>query len=275
MIVELKQDEYKRVLPIIKGINNPVIGGVVGQNNRGKVFVDQYENPTTAFIWATNEMFFLCGNHLNDEFNHTLEKFVVEKIKEEALSTGDDGFNLELYPRNLWEPKIHSIFKNNKLLMGERVPFDFDELTFNQSSQTSIPSPYKCIKISPKLLEEDSSNIVAEEILKFWPTTSSFFEKGLGYSVLYNDQVVGTCIGVYVSGVDVEIGINTYSTEHRGKGLASIMAFDFIKDCLRNGLIPHWTTESFRLDSIRIAEKFGFIKQENYTVYHLPFALFK
>jgi hypothetical protein len=45
----------------------------------------------------------------------------------------------------------------------------------------------------------------------------------------------------------------------------------FIFSCIENEYTPHWTTESFREDSIRIAEKMGFEKKDMYlsTSFHL------
>ncbi|HTG68227.1 MAG TPA: hypothetical protein VL921_03130 [Candidatus Udaeobacter sp.] len=63
MIHELQTIEsYKRIKPLLKGDSIPVvINGVIDGNNLGKVFVDDTESPTTAFVWAKNEMFYLIG----------------------------------------------------------------------------------------------------------------------------------------------------------------------------------------------------------------------
>lgn len=130
---------------------------------------------------------------------------------------------------------------------------------------------YELKEIDASLLELDVEGIITKEILKFWESTAKFLSRGIGYCVLQGSKVIGSCISVFVSGDDYEIGINTYSLEHRGKGLATAMAGRFIAACLDRGAVPHWTTESFRLDSIAIANKLGFEQRPNYAVFYQSF----
>ncbi len=117
-----------------------------------------------------------------------------------------------------------------------------------------VPGEYELKEIDRSVIARDTGNTIAAEIMKFWRSPDDFFEKGIGYCVLKQNEVVGTCISVYVSANEYEIGINTYAAEHRGKGLATAMAAAFINKCLSLGGTPHWTTEYFRKDSIAIAK---------------------
>ncbi|WP_062237659.1 GNAT family N-acetyltransferase [Fictibacillus sp. FJAT-27399] len=276
MIYELPLKRYDKVRKLIKEQNDhPVIQGVISGINRGKIFVDDVESPSTALIWAVNEMFYLGGDHTNHTFNSFLQPFIIERIKPDALELGENDFNLEVYPPQGWQEVISSLFPAG-LKIGERVPFKFNREHFLSSKlNNAIPEEYIVSRITQDFLLKDPLQTINKEIKKFWVSEESFLEHGLGWCAMHKSKVIGTCISVLACGGDVEIGINVYETEHRGRGLATRMARGFINDCLKSGRKPHWTTETFRHDSIAIAEKLGFERLPNYQVYFLPFHEFK
>ncbi|WP_099360811.1 GNAT family N-acetyltransferase [Fredinandcohnia onubensis] len=275
MIIKLDAVTFNNVKPLLTGLeNHPVMNGVIDGNNPGEIYVDNLRNPNTAFIWAKNEMFYLCGRLDNQEFNSELEKYIASVIRLEALPE-EDTLNLEIYPNHEWDGSIESIFTRVSLLKGERVPFVFHKEWFNASDSRGVPEGYEVKPISPELIEGDRDQLVKNEIIKFWgESLDSFFQKGFGYAVVQGSTVIGTCLSVFVYENEYEIGINTYDTNHRGKGLATAMARAFIEECISRDVTPHWTTESFRKDSIAIAKKLGFEQLEHYPVYYLPFEKF-
>lgn len=275
MIHKLERVSFNKVKPLLPGLeNHPVINGVIDGNNPGEVFVDNLIHPETALIWAKNEMFYLCGKVDNQRFNSELEEYIASVIQAKALPE-EDTLNLEIHPNHDWDGAIESIFTRVALLKGERVPFIFHRDWFNPNDMREVPEGYEVKPISQELIEWDENHIVKNEIMKFWGTSlESFFQKGFGYAVVQGQTVIGTCLSVFVSKNEYEIGINTYAPSHRGKGLATAMASAFIEECIRRDVTPHWTTESFRRDSIVIAKKLGFEQLDNYTVYYLPFEEF-
>jgi RimJ/RimL family protein N-acetyltransferase len=275
MILELSLNQFTKIKPLLKGLGlekHPVINGVIDGNNRGSVFVDSIETPTAAFVWAKMEMFYLIGNSENETFNKELEPFIVETIKPATVAISDNDFNLEMYPFEGWAKVIKEHFRVS-LNKGQRVPFLFDPRRFSDymGKPSEIASGYELKQIDEVVVGLDHDGIIGAEITKFWDSLADFYQTGLGYCVMKDGIVVGTCISAFVSGCEYEIGINTYGVEHRGKGLASEMARAFIMTCLDRGGTPHWTTEHFRVDSIAIALKMGFVELPRYEVYYLPF----
>jgi len=273
MLFELKSD-YKLIKALMNDqVTNLVINGVIEGNNLGEIYVDSIKSPTIALVWAKNEMVYLVGNGSNELFNLEVENFILKNIKAKALQNGEECFNLEVHLTNEWRSSIKDLFRN-KLYTGERVPFIFDKNLFLEKFSngiTNVPSDYEVKEIDHSIIEHDIEQIIRNEILKFWDSVEKFLEKGIGFCVTYDNQVIGTCISAFVSNNEYEIGINTYTHKHRGKGLATAMAIAFIHKCLEKGGIPHWTTEDFRKDSIAIANKVGFMQLPNYQVYYLPF----
>lgn len=275
MIIELNMKEYSNIKSLLKNLDleyHPVINGVLDGNNLGRIFVDDIVAPSVAFVWAKMEMFYFIGNSNNDQFNRSLEMFILQNIKPEALELGDTDFNLEVYPFSNWEMTIKNNFRVS-FYEGYRVPFEFEQNLFLNYFQKpyEIYSGYEIYRIDSKIISLDEGKIIQNEILKFWESVEKFLQTGLGYCVLKDNIVIGACISAFVSNREYEIGINTYGTEHRGKGLATSMAREFIRECMENDLIPHWTTENFRQDSIAIAKKMGFKQLKEYPVYYIPF----
>jgi hypothetical protein len=274
-MIKLNVNEFNNLKSLLGRLNlehHPVMNGVVDGNNLGCIYVNNVESPTAALIWAMNEMFYLVGDNGDEQFNQSLESFILSEIKPKALAIGDSDFNLELYPFEEWEITVENYF-DVSLFQGHRVPFHFNKDWFLEYSKIPIEISYgyELHRINERIVSLDRENTIQNEILKFWESLEKFYQTGLGYCVMKDNVVIGTCISVFVSGREYEIGINTYGTEHRGKGLASLMAREFIGECLHSGVNPHWATEDFRKDSIAIAKKMGFKELPNYKIFFIPF----
>ncbi|WP_419880639.1 GNAT family N-acetyltransferase [Peribacillus sp. B-H-3] len=260
---------YKSIEPLLKFTGtNPVIQGVMEGSNPGRIYVDDLRKPEAALVWAINEMFFLIGEANIPHFNNYLKHLFLNEIKPEAMEIREEMINLETYPHEQWECAVMEIF-SKKIGIGQRVPFLFDEAAFRKQPPIEIPDGYKIKTINRDVLLEDKDHVIFREISKFWPSATDFFSQGIGVCSIKDQSVVGTCISAFASRQDHEIGINT-SAAHRSKGLGKAMAKEFISICLKRGIIPHWTTEDFRKDSIAIAKRAGFTQLPSYPVYFLP-----
>ncbi|MFD0049995.1 GNAT family N-acetyltransferase [Actinomycetes bacterium NPDC127524] len=272
MIFQIKnKSAYKSIEHLLKFTGtNPVIQGVMEGRNPGRIYVDNLRKPAAALVWAINEMFFLIGEADVPQFNDCLKQLFLSEIKPEAIEIKEEMINLETYPYEQWQSTVKEIFSDG-MGIGQRVPFIFDETIFSKQPSIEIPDGFKIKIINRDTLLEDMKNVILKEILKFWPSAADFLSQGIGVCSIKDQTVVGTCISAFAGRHDHEIGINTYSAAHRGKGLGKAMAREFISICLKKGVIPHWTTEDFRKDSIAIAKSAGFIQLPNYPVYFLPF----
>lgn len=278
MLVLLDQpSQRKQLAPFISGTyGHVVMGGVLTRLQRGRVYADQLHAPKSALIWAENEMFYLIGRSDNEQFISLVREVLVQELLPEALDAGEDMLNLEVYPEpgSDWSPVLDHMF-NGRLREGLRVPFQFNLAKYEQwmersSSSLFVPPGYKLQIIDRAVMLEDKSCIIEQEILKFWHSLEDFFRYGAGTCTVYEGQVVGTCISVFVSDIHHETGINTYDSIHRGKGLATAMASAYVQSVLERNCVPHWTTEEFRHDSIAIAGKLGFDQGRAYPVYYMP-----
>jgi RimJ/RimL family protein N-acetyltransferase len=102
-----------------------------------------------------------------------------------------------------------------------------------------------------------------------WGSTTAFLERGFGSVTIENDQVVSWSLADCVSGDACEIGIRT-AEAFRRRGLATITAAAVVEYALSNGFSKvGWHCPEDNHGSIGTAEKVGFERKRDYTMYHL------
>lgn len=273
MIYELPRSDYETVRHLFsEQWDHPVIHSIIDRNNPGRIYVDDLDEPKSALVWAKYEMFYLGGDPQNEAFNNSLSSFISEQIAPEALDIGDDFFQVEMYPEAEWTQVVETLLADHLPKPYDRWDSTFHEAVYRQLPdwKDEVPAGYSVHRIDHAVLQQDKAQVAFAEVTKFWGDVDAFLEKGIGYVVMHGDEVASCCISVFVSGTHHEIGINTYRTEDRGKGLATLVARAFLDECLATGSTPHWKTEMFRVDSIRIAEKLGFEKKREYRCFYFP-----
>ncbi|GIN86786.1 hypothetical protein J6TS2_31720 [Heyndrickxia sporothermodurans] len=112
--------------------------------------------------------------------------------------------------------------------------------------------------------------IFYNKILEFWSSPDSFFNKGIGYCIVYDHKIVSVCFSGFVVGNVHCIDIETLES-NQGKKLAQKIAHSFIKDCLENDIIPYWNCMEVNKPSVAVAENIGFTIKFNYVGYYFPF----
>ncbi|QDX93504.1 GNAT family N-acetyltransferase [Brevibacillus laterosporus] len=271
MIYELPVQEYDRIKSIFYDqTNHPIIWGIINGNNQGKVYVDDLKSPRTALIWAKFEIFLLGGDKENESFNKNLEFFIRERIAPESLQIGDIAFQLEFPQSNTCESKVVDKLINYLPKAYGRCAFTFNEAKYRELTNwhNRVPSGYCVEKITPELIDRDKEGRIREELENFWVSPEVFFKKGIGYCTMQGNKVISSCLSVYASEGNIEIGINTYDSQHRNKGLATLAARAVLDECLQRGVTPHWKTENFRYASIKLANKLGFENRRDYKAYY-------
>ncbi|SDW04016.1 GNAT acetyltransferase [Marininema mesophilum] len=251
-------------------LRHPILNGILAGHNKGRIYVDHPRHPACALIWAEQEIFYLLGEP-KAAFVDTLPTFIKEVIAPEAMRIDDPFFQVELLPGASDSLKWQSIIEEE---LYEFIPKSYDRVMFTFSQERyrklpplSIPPGVRVEPITFESLAKDELKEVREMITDFWVTSDAFLKKGFGYVVLLGDEVVCCCLTAFATETDVEIGIHTYSRAHRGKGYGEIVTRAFLDKCLAEGRVPHWKTEDFRLPSLKLAEKVGFINRQEYRAY--------
>lgn len=81
--------------------------------------------------------------------------------------------------------------------------------------------------------------------------------RGPGFCLHYGDDVAAECSAVFVAGGEAEITIQT-AEAYRRRGIGTLVASAFIRQCLVQGLEPVWGCFPENTPSLALARKLGF-----------------
>jgi len=147
MIYELEENESEKVLPIFKRLDyNLQIKAVIEKITPGKIYVDDADEPKTAFIWDQASKFYLAGDENNDEFNNALNRLIAEKIFPEALERRVWGFVLHYYPDG-WEKQIDVVLEDKLPMKDYRRFYTFKQLKVDW--RDGMPSSKAKVVLAP------------------------------------------------------------------------------------------------------------------------------
>lgn len=268
-MIKLDSNNYYKVIPLLNEINyNHLFARiVVNKKASGCIYVDNDQKPTVCIIIHKYGMAFLCGNYNNDSFNKDLIKFL------KSNSINKPKWIL-VYPAN-WERKLDSLLGNDLISINddtskfdikksfiktERVNFKFDSCNYNYNI---IPQGFVLKRINSTIY----SNIIGSVVPKyFWDSEEEFLNKGVGYTLLYNNQIVSTCFASYMDDNIIELGIET-SEEYRKQGYSVYPAYALIEYCQKNGYELMWSCRKENISSFKVALKLGFTPHSYHPYY--------
>ncbi len=261
---KLNRTDYEKVIPLFKGPHlNLVVTSVVEGNSHGEMWVDDVASPQTVFMWDRRYCYYLAGHAHDEEFNKNVEKILTEEIIPEAVRHDYSVFKA-YYTSNEWERIIEDIFKERCPLKRARQFYTFKKV----KNSWKIPPGCSVVQIDGDLLESTLKNVeeVTGEIESMWNSVSDFLKKGVGFCLVCGSEIVSWCTGEYFSKGRCGIGIETVE-EYQRRGFATLTAAAFVDYCVSKNIAPHWDCFGNNAPSIRVAEKVGFEKVMEYTVY--------
>jgi len=265
MLCELDKTDYEKVQPLFLPLEFQLSSlAVLGGINPGRCFVDDLADPQTALLFSPEEVFYLAGNSENQDFNHALNQTIFNRstFGEEALIFGlasDD-----------WVDSLVEIF-------SPRIPVELPRRHYVCHGsildwRSHVPERFTVSRITSQLLNCAELRIpdhVYSWIRNSWGSTSWFLERGFGFVTAHGDEVVSWSLADCVIGSYCEIGIHTVP-RYRRRGLATVTAAATVDYALSHGLsMVGWHCNDENLGSIGTAEKVGFTKERDYTMYGL------
>lgn len=237
---------HRKVDLSVESINE----GQTGKNI--KIIVDNVLNPQVAQLFQASFTVF-AGNTHNEIARNVIQNL---PLKCTIMPSPPEWIALAR--------EIHG----DKLVQGKRYSFSADELNKDILYELLNNNPYK--GIVKQIDYETAYQMSLNDLQKFhfvnYDSTNSFVEKGFGYCIKINNQVVSACTSTLVCNKGVEICIIS-DPNYREKGLATLVASKFILHCLENNLYPNWDASNQK--SVGLAKKLGYIYIDSYDVYSL------
>lgn len=271
MVEALSKDEYARVLPLLEASQpnyfDVVARAVIAGNSPGTIWVDNIAQPKSSLMRDNEYCYYLVGDADNTAFNTGLQKLLTEQIAPEALAKGTGIFKL-YYSSPQWESKVESIFEAVKFTRRERSLFAFDRPIL-PDWKAKLPASASVRLIDADLLgSTDLGNLqhVVNEIHSTWASLDDFLSIGFGYCLLLDNQIACWCTAEYVEGANTGVGIETME-EYWGRGFATLTAAAFVEHCVTRGIAAYWDAWRSNSASLVVAEKVGFKKLQDYTIY--------
>ncbi len=252
---KLNTKNYHKVIPIINQINyNHLFTEMVALNTaQGEIYVDNKEEPTVCFISHQYGMAFLCGNEKNQAFNQSLMNYLTSNKKNKPKY-------LLVYPMK-WESILDNI---THLIKTERVNFKYEGNKLE--NEILVPKHFNLKLIDKMLFHKIDGSVVPKH---FFVDEKEFIKHSIGYTLLYDDQIVSTCFASYLSDKILEFGIET-TKNFRRKGYSLIPAKALLHYCIQNNYEPMWSCRGENIPSYKVALKLGFKPHTYHPYYKIP-----
>ena len=165
--------------------------------------------------------------------------------------------------RGNWDRLIEENL-GERLKKIERYSFSFDLNTF-LNRKGSLNHSYNLEKINESHLK-NCLEFDKQYYDEYWDSVSNFIQNGFGFCVIENNQIISEAVSIFRSIDYAEVDIITDSN-YRGKGLASIVAVQFIEYCRSHNIQPRWDCDINNNASIQLANKLGFNNPQKYQAY--------
>ncbi|MFW9849738.1 MAG: GNAT family N-acetyltransferase [Candidatus Thorarchaeota archaeon] len=216
----------------------------------GQFWVDDIHEPSVALIAVAFQ--FLNGNHESEEVDELLSKI-------------PPGY-LMLVPNKNWVPLLEKKW-GDRLEVYQRFSFSPDRLDLNHLRylKSQLPSDYSIRRIDLSIASE-FPKLLESTIQSFYGTPERFIEKGLGFGIFHNGQLVSSAVSALPFTKSFEIQVDTLDDNaYRRKGLATSVCAALIEYAVQNGLIPNW--DAANEPSKKLALKLGYCNPIEYSVY--------
>lgn len=272
MIVELKKNEFYKCKNLVNENGQVEVKAVIKGVNPARIFVDDRVSPRSGLIWlGNNDGFLFIGDSENDRFNSKIRDFFVQEIIPEAKIEGLEWFEgIGNHPK--WNPTIEKIFENHPLDTWNQKVYQLQQENYMGKNVPELKHGYSVMKIHEALNQQNhfqNIEFLHSKLLLFWSSLEDFKQSGIGYCVVYQNNIVSVCFSGFVADNVHCIDIETLK-DHRGEKLAQYLAHCFVKECMEKGKIPYWDCMEGNKSSVAIAENLGFNNVFNYVGYEFP-----
>ena len=261
MIIELELDSFPSVLPLyrVTGICFPLILAVIQKKQRGQVFADRQENPDSAVVITNLGFMSFLGMEQNKVFNAGLTELLASR------DVTRPTYLLWYSPPTYWQERL-DVLVPDSARRRERMRLEFcEERADFLKEAAQCPADFELRNLDTDLIPK-TERFGLRIDSRFWPSAADFLEHGLGVCLIKDDEMVSLCYSACVADGLAEIDIITQE-EYRGRGLGTLVAQQFIRECVDRGTTPTWDCFVYNVASVRLAEKLGFIKVRTYPFY--------
>ncbi len=257
---------------VSKVINDysPSFSGIVSQESKGKLWVDNITVPAIAIAesFAVGSFAFLGVQKAPINFAK-LKDFLENELFCSLKKDGYECFEFSIESESLRAP-ILEMFQDEVIHTEKEFSLRINSAPL--SNQPIQPKEYQIRKVDAlfwtRLIEGrfENEDFLMRRLLESWSSFEVFEKRSVAYCTLYKNRIVAVMVGTASFNHIIAIDIETESN-HQRKGLAYAMGVEFITDCLSNELILQWDCVESNPNSYHLAKKLGFEKIHENIVY--------
>ncbi|MFW6197079.1 MAG: GNAT family N-acetyltransferase [Thermoplasmatota archaeon] len=266
MLDELEESRVKMLSSEIGNTQLRItLSSISEGNTEGYLWSDRTEE--TYFFWDLgNIVFYIFGKDPSSEYLEDLSELLENDIKEKAEDEGFSHFKVNNLT-DISEDDVKAVFGDNEYKILKKNFYEYKKESVEQY-RSSIDG-LEIMDIDEQFLKNTKLRNLARvinEVKWMWPSFQRYYENGFGKAGIIGDEIVCWCTAEYVSEGTCGIGIETLEG-YRQKGIASKTASEFIDNCLKNDVKPYWECGTSNEQSVKLAEKLGFDKIDEYQVW--------
>ena len=260
----LEKEKYSKLIEPLKKvtINNLFARAVVEQKVSGKVYVDDRANLETYYVVHPYGMSLLFGNHTNHTFNKAFKEYA---LNSNGLRTDYEW--MQAFPGK-WNTVLSDLFENCSISssknvtnhfegvieLNTRINFRFSIHKYNNFKRNLPTLPHDIVRTDQDLFHAMKGSVIPSN---FWDNADDFVARGVGFSLLVENQLACTAYSAFIFDDMLELGMETIS-KFRGKGFAKHTCARLIDFCLENNYQPVWACRLENTGSFRLAQALGF-----------------
>ncbi len=214
-----------------------------------------YGNEQSALCYL-GDFFFYAGKPSLDIVSYIPEGY---KNKTVMMATQNEQ----------WHSLIEEVYQN-KYIKRERYAMKKEKDVFDRDYLQRIVSQlhpsYQITAIDELLYHECLKHEQFCDFVSNYPTYEDYRNKGLGFVILKDQQIVAgaSSYSSYQGGIEIEIDTHP---DYRRQGLALMSGARLILECLDRHLYPSW--DAHHLKSVALAQKLGYHYSHPYPIYEV------
>jgi GNAT superfamily N-acetyltransferase len=250
-MIELDPAHYESVLPLVSksqihGYSSYAFAVLEGRQP-GHVFADDTSAPQSALVVHAGQPSLLCGKANSDGGIF---------LQQVAARFPGRGTPLFWTASDDW----HRVLVALPSTLLRRIVFFYPPSSGDPIREHSLPNDVEIRRIDEALLEAPGSTLKLGSV-SLWGGPAGFIRNSFGFCALHQGQVGSFCAAAFIGGGAAEIDIST-AAEFRRMGLAAAAGDAFLRYCREQDLRPNWSCRSDNLASAALAEKLGFVRQQ-------------
>ena len=202
----------------------------------GEIFTDKEIEPRAVMFWHKNGFAFISGE-TSASFHEEIYSLMSSENKRLVVLSNDR--------------KISDWFSAKEDLVIE------ERTLFSHSGHCGLfpaPAGYTIVELDEKVIDKLEGRIVPAS---FWNDTEQFISKGRGFCAIYDGAPVAWAFTSAISRKQIDIGIEV-CPDHRGKGLAVLLASFMVHYVMSVGKEPVWGCHTTNIGSCKTAARVGF-----------------